>query len=78
MKGAMEALDQIASKVGFAAALLVAWLFFQVQDLNSKVEALESKIEDIGVIKQDIASIKSTLDLILKYNLKEYNNVRAD
>jgi hypothetical protein len=71
MKDIMGALDSIGKKVGTAAAVLAAYLFFQVQELNEKVDKLESKTEAITEIKADLASIKTSVDLILKYNLKE-------
>ena len=74
MKDFMGALDQIANKVGFVAALLVAWMYFQIQDLNDKVEKLETKTEAIAEIKTDLASIKTSVDMILKFNMKEIKN----
>ena len=74
MKDIMGALDSIGKKVGTAAAILAAYLFFQVQELNEKVDKLETKTEAINEIKQDIASIKTSMDLILKYNIKEVSN----
>lgn len=71
MKDIMVALDSIGKKVGTAAAVLAAYLFFQVQELNEKVDKLESKTESITEIKADLAAIKTSVDLILKYNLKE-------
>ena len=71
MKDIMSALDSIGKKVGTAAAVLAAYLFFQVQELNEKVNKLESKTESITEIKADLAAIKTSVDLILKYNLKE-------
>lgn len=71
MKDIMDALDSIGKKVGTAAAVLAAYLFFQVQELNEKVDKLESKTESITEIKADLAAIKTSVDLILKYNLKE-------
>lgn len=71
MKDFTSALDQIFTKVGAAAGVAACWLFFQVQELNDKVEKLESKAESISEIKEDLASIKTSVDLILKYNLKE-------
>ena len=71
MKDIMGALDSIGKKVGTAAAVLAAYLFFQVQELNEKVDKIESKTEAITEIKADLASIKTSVDLILKYNFKE-------
>ena len=71
MKDFTSALDKIFTKVGAAAGVAACWLFFQVQELNDKVEKLESKTESISEIKADLASIKTSVDLILKYNLKE-------
>jgi len=73
-----DILQDVGAKIGIPCALLLGYLYMQTVELNNKVERLESKTESISEIKQDIASIKTTLDLILKYNLKEYNNVRAD
>ena len=73
-----DILQDVGAKIGIPCALLLGYLYMQTVELNTKVERLESKTESISEIKQDIASIKTTLDLILKYNLKEYNNVRAD
>ena len=73
-----EILQDVGAKIGIPCALLLGYLYMQTVELNNKVEKLESKTESIVEIKQYIASIKSTLDLILKYNLKEYKNVRAD
>lgn len=74
MKDIMEALDSIGKKVGTAAAVLAAYLFFQVQELNDKVEKLETKTEAIAEIKTDLASIKTSVDMILKFNMKEIKN----
>lgn len=73
-----EILQDVGAKIGIPCALLLGYLYMQTVELNNKVEKLESKTESIAEIKQDIASIKTSLDLILKYNLKELSNVREN
>lgn len=69
-----DILQDVGAKVGIPCALLLGYLYMQTVELNEKVNKLESKTEAITEIKSDLASIKTSVDLILKYNLKE----RAD
>jgi len=71
----MNALDEIGKKVGTAAAVLAAYLFFQVQELNEKVDKLDKTTESITEIKADMSKIRGQLDLIIKLNMKEIENV---
>ena len=77
MKDFSTALDQIFTKVGAAAGIAACWLFFQVQELNNRVEKLENKIETVNEIKQDLSSIKTQLDFIIKYKLEEKEEVNV-
>ena len=66
-----DILQDVGAKVGIPCALLLGYLYMQTVELNEKVNKLESKTEAITEIKSDLASIKTSVDLILKYNLKE-------
>jgi len=71
MKEWFSAIESIGAKIGIPAALFAGWLYLQVTDLQDTVARLEEKTETINEIKQDIASIKTSLDLIIKVNFKE-------
>ena len=72
-----DILQDVGAKIGIPCALLLGYLYMQTVELNEKVSKLESKTEAITEIKSDLASIRASVDLILKYNLKELeNNVR--
>jgi hypothetical protein len=71
-----DILQDVGAKVGIPCALLLGYLYMQTVELNDKVSKLESKTEAITEIKSDLASIKTSVDLILKYNLKERTDER--
>ena len=73
-----DILQEVGAKIGIPCALLLGYLYMQTVELNDKVSKLESKTEAITEIKTDLASIKASVDLILKYKLNENNNDRAD
>ena len=71
-----DILQEVGAKIGIPCALLLGYLYMQTVELNEKVSKLESKTEAITEIKSDLASIRTSVDLILKYNLKEFSDER--
>lgn len=66
-----DILQEVGAKVGIPCALLLGYLYMQTTELNTRIEKIESKIETISEIKQDLSSIKTQLDFIIKYKLEE-------
>ena len=65
MDKALAALDQIGKKVGTAAAILAAYLFFQVQELNEKVEKLDRTTSELAEVKEKVSSMDAKLDILI-------------
>jgi FtsZ-binding cell division protein ZapB len=65
MDKAIAALDQIGKKVGTAAAILAAYLFFQVQELNEKVEKLDRTTSELAEVKEKVSSMDAKLDILI-------------
>jgi hypothetical protein len=73
MDKALSALDQIGKKVGVCAALFVAYLYFQMQDIKKDIERLDRTTSDLAEVKQDISAINAKLQIILDdYSSKKY------
>jgi len=73
-----DILQDVGAKVGIPCAMLLGYLYMQCTESNARLEKLENKIETVNEIKQDLSSIKTQLDFIIKYKLeeKEATNVR--
>lgn len=65
MDKAIAALDQIGKKVGTAAAILAAYLFFQVQELNERVEKLDRTTSELAEVKEKVSSMDAKLDILI-------------
>ena len=65
MSKAIEALDQIASRVGILACVLVFWMYMHIQDLEDRVNELNKTTKDLSELKTDVASINAKLSIIL-------------
>jgi len=72
-----DILQEVGAKVGIPCALLLGYLYMQNTELNTRIEKLESKIETVNEIKQDLSSIKTQLDFIIKYKLEEKEAVNV-
>lgn len=65
MSKAIEALDQIAKKVGIIACLFAGYLYMTVIDLQEKVDKLDRTTADLAELKTDVAAINAKLSIIL-------------
>lgn len=65
MTKAIEALDQIAKKVGIISALFAGYLYMTVIDLQEKVDKLDRTTADLAELKTDVAAINAKLSIIL-------------
>lgn len=72
-----DILQEVGAKVGIPCALLLGYLYMQTSELSTRTDKLENKIETVNEIKQDLSSIKTQLDFIIKYKLEEKENANA-
>lgn len=78
MSKAIEALDDIAKKVGIVACLLVFWMYMQIQDLEKKVENLDQTTKDLAEVKEKVASMDAKLEIILADFVSKRNKKSHD
>ena len=65
MSKAIEALDEIAKKVGILSALFAGYLYMTVIDLQDKIDKLDRTTADIADLRTDVAAINAKLSIIL-------------
>ena len=65
MGKAIEAIEQVSGRVGILAALLVFWMYLQIQDLEKRVENLDQTTKDLAEVKGKVASMDAKLEIIL-------------
>jgi len=65
MDKALVALESIANKVGFAAALFAGYLYFQVGELNEKVNKLDVTTKELSEVKEKVSSMDAKLDILI-------------
>lgn len=80
MKDFMGALDSIGKKVGIGAMILVAYMYFDIQEMKKDIEKLDRTTADLAEVKENVASINAKLEIILsdfsssKYTLRSVDN----
>jgi len=73
MDKALSAIEQFGKKVGVLAAILVAYLFFEIQELNEKVERLDRTANDLAEVRESVSAINAKLQILLDdYSSKRY------
>lgn len=65
MSKAIEAIDEIAKKVGILSALFAGYLYMTVIDIQEKIDKLDRTTTDIADLRTDVAAINAKLSIIL-------------